>query len=177
MPDVSPTRSGAAFPSTFATITSQQTPKGKVDLLVVTPSRVETTFGGKGTTERFTDFHAEVVYGDASSTDTTGPTIDSIDLPFAGGDGMSIHASDASGVAAVVLLVQPEDSTDGTWQRAAVDPPTSDTDGWDATVPTVPFRWILQVVDGAGNVTTDTARGHLDVAGASAPPSAMPVPM
>lgn len=169
-------RSGAAFPSTFATITSQQTPAGPVDLMVVTPSRVQTTFGGKGITERFTDFHAEVVYGDASSTDTTSPTIDAIEMPFPGGDEMTVHASDPSAIAAVVLLVQPEDSTDGVWQRADVDAPTSDSDGWDATVPTTPFRWILQVVDGAGNVTTDSARGHLDIAGAPAPTLGDPGP-
>ena len=43
-------------------------------------------------------------------------------------------------------------------------------------MPTGPFRWILQIVDGAGNVTTDTARGHLDVASAPAPTLGDPGP-
>ena len=63
--------------------------------------------------------------------------------------------------------------------RAAVHPPTgdgTDADLWMATVPDGPFRWILQIVDGAGNVTTETARGHLDVANAPAPTLGDPGP-
>ena len=179
VPETNAIRTDLAFPSTFATITSQQTPTGPINSLVVTPSRVEVGPGGQSRVERFTSFDARVVFGPASSTDTTGPRIDALEVPGPGQGGMEITASDPSGIAAVVLLTQRQDETQGVWARAAVTPPVAggtDPDLWVATVPDVPFRWILQVVDGAGNVTTDTARGHLDVAGAPAPALGDPGP-
>ncbi|WP_243075396.1 hypothetical protein [Microbacterium sp. SS28] len=169
IPETTATRTNVAFPSTFGTITQQQTPLGPVDLLVMTPARVEQPAAGQGFTERFTDFTAQVVYGDASSTDTAPPVIASIELPGPGGGTMYVQASDIeSDIASVIVLVQPEGQTE--WQRADVTPPAEEFGTeWSATVPTTPFRWMVQVVDAAGNVATETSRGRLGVAGAAAP--------
>ncbi|MGN6218955.1 MAG: hypothetical protein ACTHNQ_05585 [Microbacterium sp.] len=171
VPEPTASRTGVAFPSSFGTITHQSTPDGPRDLLVLTPARVEKPAGGAGRTERFTGFTAQVVYGDAASTDTTPPSIESIEPPSPGGSQMELTVSDAaSSIAAVIVLVQPEGQT--TWQRATVTPPTTaGSHLYRAAVPTTPFRWMVQVVDAAGNVAVDTARGHLDVA--AAPPPAL----
>ncbi|GEM_PF-6722984 len=169
VPEPTASRTGVAFPSSFGTITHQSTPDGPRELLVLTPARVEKPAVGTGRTERFTSFTAQVVYGDAASTDTTPPSIESVEPPAPGGSQMALTVSDAaSAIAAVVLLVQPEGQT--TWQRATVTPPsTAGSHLYKAAVPATPFRWMVQVVDAAGNVAVDTARGHLDVAAAPAP--------
>ncbi len=173
--ETSETGSGSAFPSSFATITHQQTPAGPVDLLVVTPARVQMTQAGQGTTELFTTFTAEVVYGPDTSTDTTPPVIDSVTLPGAGSSDIEIRATDAGGpIAAVILLVQPEGSDQ--WERRdAAEVVVKNPDGtvaeryWKVTPPVGSFRWMAQVIDSGGNVTVDSSQGHLDVAGAVAP--------
>ncbi|MFD4958315.1 hypothetical protein [Microbacterium sp. NPDC058389] len=175
VPEAAASRTGVAFPSTFGTITHQDTPDGPRDLLVLTPARVEIPPGGAARTERFTSFTAQVVYGDASSTDATPPSIDSVELPSPGRGEMEITVSDAgSGIASVILLVQPEGQAE--WQRATVAPPTATSPAYRAAVPTTPFRWMLQVVDAAGNVAVDTARGRLDVAAQAAPALGDPGP-
>lgn len=159
------TRTDAAFPSSFATVTRQQTAEGPIDLLVVTPARVTVGQDGRGVVEKFTSLTVEATYG--SGDDTTAPTIQSVELPLPGGTTMRIRATDVqSEIAAMVLLVQRGDSS--TWERVAVTPPATG-DEWEATVPDEEFRWILQVVDAAGNVATDTARGRLAPAAASQP--------
>ena len=162
-------RTGIAFPSSFATISRQDAPDGPMDLLVVTPARVEVARDGTGSTERFTDLNVEAVYGPADSTDETPPDITYIETPGAGRSRMSFSADGTgSDVTKMVLLVQREGET--VWQRVPVTrSPSGET--WDADAPNdgTPFRWILQVVDAAGNVTTETQDGHLDPAAAVAP--------
>ncbi|WP_404429346.1 hypothetical protein LG299_08910 [Microbacterium lacus] len=161
------TKTDVAFPSSYATVSRQQTADGPIDLLIVTPARVTINQNGRGVVEKFTSMTLEATYGDAASTDNTAPVIQSIQLPTPGNTTMSIRATDMSGppdtIAGMVLLVQPEGSL--TWSNVGVTRPggTDTGDEWTAEVPNGPFRWILQVVDTAGNVTTETARGKLAV--------------
>ncbi|MFH8251317.1 hypothetical protein ACH3VR_13175 [Microbacterium sp. B2969] len=173
VPQQTATAAGSAFPSSYATITHQETPAGPVDLLVITPARVQVSQAGQGSTELFTDFTAEIVYGPDTSTDTTPPVIDAVGVR---GTGLEVHASDTSGaIASVIVLVQPQGSDE--WQRATVRAVTDDgAPYWVADVPDGPFRWMAQVVDAAGNVATDTSRGHLDVENAAPPTLGDPGP-
>ncbi|TDN91366.1 PD40 domain-containing protein [Microbacterium sp. BK668] len=171
----------SAFPSAFATITRQQTPAGPVDLLTMTPARVEVTEAGGGSTELFTDVTAEVTYGPDTSTDITPPLIESIELPSGRLDGIDVRASDGEGdIAAVIVLVQRQGSS--TWERVDAAPEATPDGGtppdghWRAPAPDGAFRWMVQVVDASGNVAVDTSRGHLDVANAPAPTLADPGP-
>ncbi|MEU1971523.1 hypothetical protein ABZ477_07695 [Microbacterium sp. NPDC019599] len=169
VPETTATRTGVAFPSTFATVTTQDTPSGLVDLLVVTPARIVAPAGGTGTIDTFTSLELDVTYGHASSTDSTAPALLSADLSGRGGV-LAFRASDGeggSGVQRMVLLVQPEG--ENAWQRVEVAPPAGDDGEWTAPVPPTTFRWILQVIDAEGNVTTESSRGHLTRANAPAP--------
>ncbi|QIG39261.1 hypothetical protein G5T42_06975 [Microbacterium sp. 4R-513] len=173
VPEDETTSRGSAFPSAFGTITHQDTPAGPVDLLALTPAIVQVTQDGRGSTELFTDFTAEVTYGPESSTDTTPPVVGSVDLTPPGG--IEVRASDQDGdVASVMLLVQLQGSD--AWQRLEGSKVVvRNPDGtvaetyWRVPTPAGPYRWMLQVVDSSGNVSTDTSRGHLDVAQAVAP--------
>ena len=92
VPDTGIDRSDVAFPSTFATVTSQLTPTGPVDMLVVTPGRVVAD-AGSGRLEQFTQMGLEVRYGSTTSTtggwcglppDTTAPVFRAVDVPTQG---------------------------------------------------------------------------------------------
>ncbi|GAA1975355.1 hypothetical protein [Microbacterium pumilum] len=165
--DTRATRTDLAFPSSFATITKQDTPDGPADFLVVTPGRVEAPRGstaGTGSFERFTSLDLDVVYGPADAADTTPPSVSAMETSR----GIFSFAVDGTGSAATrgIVLVQPEGET--AWQRLDV----SFADGTGtATLPQDgrSYRWILQVADAAGNVVVDTDRGHLDVESAPAP--------
>ncbi|MHC2999866.1 hypothetical protein [Microbacterium sp. HJ5] len=175
VPEPAPARGGSAFPSTFATVTSQQTPSGPVDLLVVTPGRVEIPATGDGTIERFTSMGMDVIYAPVSLPDGTpservAPLIRSVEPPRAGGSVFRVFADGTgSSVTRAQVLVQPEGSA--SWQRFALTPKSGAQGAfWEAdTQVTTPVRWIVQVLDAAGNVATESARGHLDTAGAAAP--------
>ncbi|GAA5209610.1 PD40 domain-containing protein [Microbacterium kyungheense] len=169
VPQTELTRAGVAFPSTFATISQQDAPGGPVDLLVVTPARVEVARDGTASIEKFTDLNVEAVYGPADSTDSTAPSVTYVEVPGAGGSRLSFGADGTgSDIAQMVLLVQRDGQA--AWERVPVTRSPSGT-SWDADVPNDgrPFRWILQVVDAAGNVATQTQHGHLDLAAAAAP--------
>ena len=140
------------------------------------------TQSGQGTTELFTTFTAEVVYGPDTSTDTTPPIIDSVTLPGAHASDIEIRATDTGGpIASVILLVQPEGTDE--WERMdATEVVVNNPDGtvaeryWKVTPPAGSFRWMAQIIDSAGNVTVDSSQGHLDVAGAVAPTLGDPGP-
>jgi len=161
-------RTGVAFPSSYATISRQDTPDGPIDLLVVTPARVEVAGDGTASTEKFTDLSVEAVYGPEGSSDDTAPAVTYIEAPASGGRMTFGADGTGSDIAKMILLVQREGQQ--AWERVAVTrEPAGKT--WSAEVPNggSPFRWILQVVDAAGNVATETQRGHLDPAAAVAP--------
>ncbi|MEU1971520.1 hypothetical protein ABZ477_07680 [Microbacterium sp. NPDC019599] len=163
-PDPTQPRGDVAFPSSFAGVTRQDTPDGPIDLLVVTPARVELRGTGQGRIERFTQLDLEVVYGDAASTDETAPLVRSVEPVF--GDLKFDLDGTGSEVKRVVLLVQREGQT--VWESIPVTKPVFGTT-WSASPDEGPYRWILQVVDAAGNVATETQRGHLEPMGAAAP--------
>ncbi len=160
-------RVDAAFPSSFATIARQETPDGPVDTLVVTPGRVVAPQGGAsgtGSFERFTSLGIDVVYGDADETDTTPPSITSVSVTprftfDADGTG--------SALAQAVVLVQYEGETEWTPYELELDA----NGGWAPLDPDDerPYRWILQVVDAAGNVAVDSNRGRVGVFRAATP--------
>ncbi|MBD3942151.1 hypothetical protein IF188_10625 [Microbacterium sp. NEAU-LLC] len=168
------TRSAVAFPSSFAHVTTQQTPTGPVDLLVVTPARVQAPVGGTGIVERFSDMSIDVEYGPASSDDDVEPLITAAHLTSADGVTTMHATADGTGsaVTALVLLVQPRGGS--RWESVEL----TESDGvWSGAVPVDgPFRWFLQAVDAAGNVGVDTGRGHLDVGGVTAPELGDPGP-
>ena len=169
-------RANVAFPSTFATITTQQSPTGPIDLLVTTPGRVESAADGTGTLEQFTTMNIDVVYGDAASTDTTAPTITSVILPAQFSKTFKVVADGTTtSVAKVLLLAQKVGETQ--WRPFPLSEQPQDLNGdgipesqWVGNVDfDGAFRWIVQVVDASGNVATESARGHLDAAAATAP--------
>ncbi|WP_127473410.1 PD40 domain-containing protein [Microbacterium sulfonylureivorans] len=158
------TKQGVAFPSAFAGIASQETPAGPVGLLVVTPASVQAAVNGVGRIETFTSMDVSVLYGDDASGDVTAPVVVSRDTgwPF------SVSAYDPGGtpISRVLLLVQPlaDGAADGEAQEWIPVELTPSGSEWRASRPAEidgPFRWILQVVDAAGNVTTDSDRGRL----------------
>lgn len=169
-------RSNVAFPSTFATITTQQSPTGPIDLLVTTPGRVESASDGTGMLEQFTSMHVDVVYGDAGSNDTTAPAIQTVTMPAQFSRTFKVVADGTtSSVVKVLLLAQAAGESQWRSYPLVEQPQDLNGDGvlesqWAGNVDfDGPFRWIVQVVDGAGNVATESARGHLDPAAAAAP--------
>ena len=167
-------RAGGAFPSSYATISRQDTPTGPLDLLVVTPGRVVMGQGGAGQLEKFTSMGLEVQYGSTTPIDqytpveTVAPIVRSVELPATGGSRMSITVDGTgSPVKKVNVLVQADG---GPWKPVAATKQSLYSATWTA-YPEVsgPFRWIVQVVDAYGNVATDTARGHLDKVDAPVP--------
>lgn len=154
---------GGAFPSSLATLSSQLTPSGDVDTLVVTPARVAVGRDGKGVTEKFTSMDLSVIYGPSNSTDTTPPVISATELL---GDTMRATIDGTgSDVKRVVMLVQ-HPGSDG-WDTVEL---THSGSYWESpSLGTDDFRWILQAADAAGNVVTDSDRGRVNVANVPAP--------
>ena len=160
-------RTGVAFPSTFATITRQETPDGPADFLVVTPGRVQAPQGsaeGTGSLERFTRLDLDIVYAQPGMTDTTSPVVSAIETS---GDSFRF-AVDGTGssMARGILLVQFEGESE--WQ--AIDVAFSSGSG-SAPLPSDPrpYRWILQVADLSGNVAVESQRGQLVTKNAAPP--------
>lgn len=168
------TKDELAFPSRFTSISRQVTPDGPIALVVATPGSVQSAYGGLGRIETFPIMGLEVLYGPEG--DSVPPMVHST----AQREGFSVRASDSADdgsagvISRAVLLVQnagiPDDGSTHPWTTVEL---TADASGtWQAELPaslTGPYRWILQVVDGAGNVTTDSARGRIAVADAPAP--------
>ncbi|HEX5856864.1 MAG TPA: hypothetical protein VFY91_02015 [Microbacterium sp.] len=181
--ETAPDRTGVAFPSTFATVTHQDTPDGPVDLLVTTPGRVEMGAGGTGVIEQFTSMDIDVVYAPSASTDRVAPGIKAVVVPKDGGRTFEVIADDTSGdlatgpsgIETVLLLAQEEGEEE--WKSARLASAPRDLDGngvkepvWVGEVDIAgPARWIIQVVDRGGNVAIETGRGRLDPAAAPAP--------
>ncbi|MDY0908353.1 C25 family cysteine peptidase [Microbacterium sp. CFBP9034] len=162
------TKQGVAFPSAFASVTAQDTPTGPVGLLVVTPASVQAAVNGIGRIETFTSMDVSVLYGDDSAADSTAPVVVRREAgwPFR----VSAYDPGDGDISRVVLLVQ--QMTDGAAKEWIPVDLTRDGDEWEASQPEGfegPFRWILQVVDAAGNVTTDSDRGRLPLADQVAP--------
>ncbi|MHC2999870.1 hypothetical protein [Microbacterium sp. HJ5] len=164
------TKDAIAFPSSFTAISRQDSPAGPVDLLVTTPASVQSAAGGLGRIETFPAMEIEVLYG--ADDDMVAPVVSSTEQR---GAQFSASAYDADGeVVRAVLLVQPGDTAEDDAEREweAVELVLDPYGTWRGELPSSvsgAYRWILQVVDAAGNVTTDSARGRIHVAGAPAP--------
>ena len=164
-------KDGLAFPSSFTSISRQQTPIGAVSLLVAAPANVQSTTGGLGRIETFPSMGVEILYG-PDGGDVVPPMIRWTQHR----DGeVAVAAQDAGGeVARVVLLVQgadaPADDATRDWEAVELD---VDAEGvWRGAIPSSisgPYRWIAQAVDASGNVATDSARGRIQVARAAGP--------
>lgn len=148
--------SGATAPpsaAALATLTRQLGPDGPAAVVVAVAARLSADPSGASRFEVYPDMEIEVLYGDES--DDVAPVI----TTTAAGATFRAVAADPSASGEVVralLLVAPADSDDGpmTWQ--AIDLQSADGD-WSADVPSevgADYRWVLQVVDDAGNVTT-----------------------
>jgi hypothetical protein len=168
------TKDGLAFPSQFTSISHQSTPDGPVALVVTTPASVQSAHGGLGRIETFPTMGLEVLYGPEG--DSVAPVIRSTEQRA--GFSMSAYDSTDDGSAGVitraVLLVQSaapaDDGAARVWETVELAP--DPYGAWRGDIPDSidgPYRWILQVVDGAGNVTTDSARGRIQVTDAAPP--------
>jgi hypothetical protein len=172
-PDTGVYPPGTSFPSTFATISHQDTPAGVVDLLVVTPGRVQLAPDGQGRLERFTSMTFDITYAPSASADATPPVFTLVEPPQEGSGLFRVTAQDTgSAVTRMVLLVQPLGVSGGPWESYELVHNEA-FDNWTVWVDeaeTGPVRWILQSVDGGGNVAVESGRGQLPVA-AAAPPT------
>ncbi|MDX6372182.1 MAG: hypothetical protein QOD98_1170, partial [Nocardioidaceae bacterium] len=166
-----------SFPSTFTNVTTYTTPDGPRQDLVLVPAHVQSdtdpvTGQTTGTTELFDHTRAEVFY--SNSSDTTRPTFT---LPGASRTATSatftIPVTDTSQVKRVVVLYQTTEG--GTWTvlDSADAELTQSGTTWTGTGPaaglTGTLRWIVQAVDGAGNVAISTNRGAMNKVSAVPP--------
>jgi hypothetical protein len=171
-----PARPGdGAFPTQFLTVNRVTGSNNRVtasnrrshrDQLVVVAGQWRSSEGtpGLGTQLRFTDFDARVYYSD--SDDWTSPTFGDIDAALDGGVASFSVPVKGETAARVMVLVDRGSSWD------PVELTDGDGDGtWTGEVAETDDRigFLVQAVDGAGNVATSSARGLLHRA-ATAPP-------
>jgi PKD repeat protein len=154
----------AFWPSLLASLNSLDTAGGTRQTLVVIPGQFRCTSGNgqpvRGVQRTYSDLTLELLR--CPDADTASPLVSKTDLEAIGGGSVrvTVTASDPSGVARVVVLRFNAGSLTST--ELAVDPPASGT--FEVTVPnTQPGDdFIVQVQDGACNLTTITAKGpHL----------------
>lgn len=152
-----PAASAPPSPAVLATLTRQLGPDGVSTVVVATPARLTPQGPGSARFELYDELEFEVLYGDTA--DTLAPVIGEVDA----GDEFRVTAKDPSpsgAVARAVLLVQPDGEAE--WQ--AVELRSADGAEWSGELPDgvgAGYRWLLQVVDEAGNVTatsSDTRR-------------------
>ncbi|WP_169583530.1 MULTISPECIES: PD40 domain-containing protein [Microbacterium] len=142
-----------ASPSALVALTRLTGPDGPATLLVATAARVPANTDAG--IEVFPEMDVEVLYGDAG--DILPPVIGDVGA----GDEFRVTVEDPSSSGSIVralLLIQPaKDARDGDvrpWEAVEL---RSAGDQWSADVSDEtdgPYRWILQVVDAGGNVTT-----------------------
>ncbi len=149
------------FPAQFLAVNNVTGSSGAArDQLVVIPGQWSgnPATPGVGTQLRFTDLAARVYY--SNSADSTAPSLGAIDATISGGVArFSVPVSDQSGVVRVLLLV--DDGAPG-WHPVELTDP--DANGvWTGSLPTTSGRvgYLVQALDGGGNVGTSSARGAL----------------
>ncbi|KRB36741.1 PD40 domain-containing protein [Microbacterium sp. Root180] len=148
--------SPAAPPSAaaLATLTQQGSPDGPLTVVVATAARLSTESAGATRFEVYSDMELELLYGDAN--DAIAPVITAA-VPGSTFRAVAVDPSASGGVARALLLVASAGTGDDvqTWRAVELQP--GDGDDWSAAIPTgvgTDYRWVLQVVDDAGNVTT-----------------------
>lgn len=140
--------------ATVATLTHQVGPDGASAVVVATAARVSTDSSGRFRFETYSDLELEVLYGDAG--DAVAPVIARVTAASTF-RAVAVDPSASGEVARALLLVASRGTDDAphVWQPVELMPGEGDV--WSGAVPTdvgSDYRWILQVVDEAGNVTT-----------------------
>ena len=162
-----------AFPARYATISTYSDPSGaqlgtsgpnQRQRIIVTPGRFESdgtrSTAGTGTQELFSRMEGTVLY--SASTDFTEPSILAVDSTVNGSTRVAtfnIDASDASGIAQVVVLFR--DSAG--WHRVNLTAGTGTRWSGTGTVAsaTTSTPYYVQVVDANGNVGVASNKGAL----------------
>ena len=159
-----------AYPVVPGGISHTDGPLGARDTLVFVPGQF---FGdpdglGTGTQRLFTDAEATVMYGPASSLDTTAPQVPVANALVADGEvGFLVAATDDTDLSAVsVLYTTP--GAGGQWTHLALEPVfnpeavggAASLWGGEAAVTGDEVTFVVQAVDTSGNVGHATSRGH-----------------
>ncbi|MEO6570787.1 MAG: Ig-like domain-containing protein, partial [Ilumatobacteraceae bacterium] len=165
-----PVNSVAAFPTRLAGVTTASDEQGPVgpdgitqrQHLVLIPGQFSSTatdVPGRGTQVLFDQMSGDVYY--SPSTDWTAPKVGQVVLSRSGGDTtaiVSVDASDDSGIHRVIALYQ----AGGDWRSVDLAPAPGTFAGVlavPASVVNEQIRVVVQVVDGAGNVSWASNKG------------------
>ncbi len=146
---------------TFAlapTVNTFISPAGVEQQVTMTVGAFESTSpDGVGTMRLYDDFDLNVYYADPSNPDEADPVFRDVQSSLSGGT-LSITASvtDDSGVDRVTALVTstPVPGASTTWQLIEMSPAGGDTWSGSASVGGAEAEFLLQALDGAGNVGT-----------------------
>lgn len=152
-----------SFPASFLNVTNFRGRLGDEQQLVVLPTRVE-GYGDSDQRERFTRTDVQVFYSD--DPDHVAPQVSSAAQLIGNAVQFTVDASDldelgeSAGTTRAVVLFD----VGGGWQP--VELTQTEPGRWTGSAPTpagtTAVRWFAQVVDAAGNVGIDTARGQLE---------------
>lgn len=162
----------AYWPSELASVNTLDTAGGLLQTLVVVPGQFKCTSGENtpvtGIQKLYTDLSLELLRG-ASVEDFEPPVVSNIDLSVDGADAtITLTATDPSGIDKIVVLRIGETGTTSE---------TFDVEGeGEFTITLLDYSdetLVIQVVDGAGNVTSVTGKGsNLSVIDAAITPTA-----
>jgi hypothetical protein len=151
----------ARWPATLASVNTIETPGGAIQHLVIIPGQFQPTgfYGDEvmGVQRLYTDLDFELLR--STSLDYEPPVINGIDLGLSGGViNIGVAAGDSgSGIARIVVLVFRNNEIISA-QLVVGELPQSGY--FTMAVPgTAADRMVIQVADGAGNVTTATGKG------------------
>ena len=163
-----------AFPSTFQSIRDGRSAAGHRQQLVLVPGQFVSnpaTDDGIGTQRRFEKMTAEVLYAAPTAGDFEAPKITrTVSQVLPGAVAFTVDAHDGAGSVERVLVlwsVVPASPTAGPREWQAVDLGQTSPGRWSggASVPgltaTSQVEFLVQAVDGAGNVGVSTNKGLL----------------
>jgi PKD repeat protein len=165
--------STGSFPSSFARVSTYDSPDGTRQDVVLVPAQLESTTdpvtGAVTATQQLFE-HTGVKVFYSNSNDHTRPTIATATLTRSGGTAtFTVNASDDAGPVKRVLVLYRAGGS-GAWTPLDLTSNGSGTWTGSASVSaSSSLRWIAQAVDGAGNVAVSTNRGEIHEASAAAP--------
>jgi Tol biopolymer transport system component len=168
-----------AFPAYFASVNRHRTPSGSAAKLVLMPGQFvpdgDATTLGRGLQRRFTTMSGYVTYVDPNgpaAADVTPPTITATSAVSNAEDAtFEATITDDSGVAFVLALYRDPSSATGAWLPVELTPDGGGT--YTAAVDSGgadQIEYLVQAVDGAGNVGATTNKGYLYRAATDADP-------
>jgi hypothetical protein len=126
--------------------------------LVIVPAQFQ-GYEGSGALRRFTSLQFQVYYAESSDDDFTVPTVWKVESQVTGsGVDFWVTTEDDSGIQRVVIAYTEEGSDQ--WQSHDLEYDSSQ-DQWEGQLGGLSgkFVYFVQVVDGAGNVTTTSNKG------------------